>query len=214
MSDKKATIAIVTGAKEGGKTFTAKEIVSMHPRILVVDPHGSEFDLPGRVTVRNAAELGKAIQANKANPTFLIVYSPEFDVGAASETIAGLAFASGRCLVVFDEAHGYMSASKIGPHLGRLVRQARHSEVNVVLCSPRLADISTDVRTQADCLIVCGPLWVARDLDALEENTSTEFRRAAQEPMKRGEYRRIGFDTRAREQFNVTRQELRGLFRQ
>ena len=47
MSDKKATIAIVTGAKEGGKTFTAKEIISMHPRILAVDPHGSEFDLPG-----------------------------------------------------------------------------------------------------------------------------------------------------------------------
>jgi hypothetical protein len=209
-----STIAIVTGPKAGGKTFTAREIVSIHPCFFALDVHGgSEFGLDGAVRVRNTAQLKKALLANATRPSWLIVYAPDFDVKDASEVVADVAYGVGRCLAVFDEAHAYMTASRLGERMGRLVLQARHETVNVVVCSPRLADISTDVRTQADIWVVCGSLWTKPDLDALEEHTSTEFRRAAQEPLEEGQHRRLGFDTRTRKPFDVTREELRRLFR-
>lgn len=106
---KQSTIAILTGSKGSGKTFTQREIISLHPRIYALEPHGGEFKLSGAV--------------------------------------------------------------------------------------------------------VCGPCWTARDLDVVEENTSAEFRRACQEPMQHGQYRRLAFDTRTREQIEVSKDKLRELFR-
>jgi hypothetical protein len=100
----------------------------------------------------------------------------------------------------------------MGPEMGRLVRQSRHRNCNVVFASPRLADLNANARTQADLWIVCGPIWTQRDLEVIEENTSTEFRRACQEPLAHGEFRRLAFDTRIREQITLDKAKLRKLF--
>lgn len=209
---KKSTICILTGPKGSGKTHTAREIISLHPRILAVDPHGSEFSLPGAIAVSDDDELLTALKANWKAPAWLISYTPAFDIEAASESIALRAFERGNCLAVFDECGTYMRAGKMGQQMQRLIMQSRHRSVNVVLASPRLADISTDARTQTDAWITCGALWTARDLDTLEEHTSADFRRAVQEPLESGAHRHLGFDTRAREAFEVTRANLRRLF--
>jgi hypothetical protein len=213
MAGNQTTTSIVTGPKGGGKTFTAREIISLHPRILALDPHGGEFALPGALAVRSREQLFEAMKANWKRPCWLIVMTPDFDVEDASEAVAFRAFERVGCLAVFDEAHAYMSAGQLGDEMGRLTMQARHRRVNLCFCSPRLADLATDVRTQTDAWIVCGNLWTKADLDAVEEHTSTEFRRACQEPVAPGEYRRLGFDTRTRQQFDVTRPVLRDLFR-
>lgn len=83
----------------------------------------------------------------------------------------------------------------------------------IVLASPRLGDLNANARTQADLWIVCGPIWTVRDLDVIEENTSTQFRRACQEPMEHGQFRQLAFDTRRREQVEVSKEKLRELFR-
>ncbi len=211
-----ATIAIVTGAKEGGKTHTARTILRMHPRILAVE-WKRELAVNGAVITRSAEEFRLAIKANAARGCWLILHAPAFDVEAGSELVARAAYEIGGCLAIFEEAHAYMSASSLGPWMGRLIREARHTGggigSNVVICSPRLADIATDARTQTDAWIVCGTLWTSRDLDTLEADTSTEFRREAQEPLRDGEHRQIGFDTRMRRRFDVTPEELRRLFR-
>ncbi len=209
---KKSTICILTGPKGAGKTFTARDIISLHPRVLAVDPHGSEFSLPGAVAVSDDDEMLAALRANWKRPSWLITYTPEFDVEAASESVAWRAFERGNCLAVFDECGTYMHATKMGRQMQRLIMQSRHRSVNVVLASPRLADIATDARTQADAWIVCGAMWTARDLETLEEHTSPEFRRAVQEALKLGEHRRLGFDTRTRQSFEVTHANLRRLF--
>jgi hypothetical protein len=210
---KQSTIAILTGAKGSGKTFTQKEIISLHPRIYAVETHGGEFGLPGAVEVYDAEEFEDAVRVNWSKPSFLIIFVPDYDVEAASEEVARLAYDRGNALAVFDEAADYMTASSMGGEMGKLIRQSRHRNVNVVLASPRLADLNANARTQADLWIVCGPIWTVRDLDVIEQNTSTEFRRACQEPMAHGQYRRLAFDTRTREQVEVTKEKLRELFR-
>jgi hypothetical protein len=211
-----STIAIVTGPKEGGKTHTAREIVSMHPRSFAIEWRG-QLALDGAVTARGYEEMRLALKANSRGKHWLIIHAPSFDVEAGSELVARCVYEIGDCLAVFDEAHAYMSASSLGPWMGRLIREARHAGngagANITICSPRLADISTDARTQADVWIVCGSLWTVRDLDTMEQHTSVEFRRETQEPLRDGEHRQIGFDTRTRKRFEVTREELRRLFR-
>lgn len=210
---KQSTIAILTGAKGGGKTHTAREIISIHPRVYALEPHGGEFNLRGRVSVHDTEEFFDAASANWKRPSFLIVLTPDYDIENASEEVARLAYDRGNVLAIFDEAADYMAANSIGDEMGKLVRQSRHRNVNVVFASPRLADLNANARTQADLWIICGVVWTARDLDVIEENTSTEFRRACQEPMQRGEFRRLAFDTRTREQVEVSKEKLRELFR-
>jgi len=210
---KQSTIAICTGGKGGGKTFTAREIISIHPRTFALEPHGSEFNLPGRVAARDADGFFEAVKANWHRPFFLVVYTPEYNVEQASEDLACRAFEHRGCLAIFDEASDYMAANSMGAEMGRLIRQSRHRSVNVVLAPPRLADLNANARTQADLWIVCGPIWTARDLEVIEENTSTEFRRACQEPMQHGDFRRLAFDTRTREMVEPTKEKLRELFR-
>lgn len=209
---KQSTIAILTGAKGGGKTHTSREIIALHPRIYALEPHGGEFKLHGAVEVDGVEEFFEAARANWRAPSFLIVCVPDYEVQAASEEVARLAYDRGNVLAVFDEAADYMTASSMGDEMGKLVRQSRHRNVNIVFASPRLADLNANARTQADLWIVCGPVWTQRDLDVIEENTSTEFRRACQEPMNHGEYRRLAFDTRTREQVEVSKENLRELF--
>ncbi|MGB7766748.1 MAG: hypothetical protein WBL33_17135, partial [Candidatus Acidiferrales bacterium] len=145
--------------------------------------------------------------------SFLIILRPDYEIEAASEEVARLAYSHGNVLAIFDEAANYMTANRMGDEMGRLIRQSRHRNVNIVLASPRLADLNTNARTQADLWIVCGPIWTLRDLDVIEENTSAEFRRACQEPMQHGEFRRLAFDTRTREQVELRKDKLRELFR-
>lgn len=209
---KQSTIAILTGAKGGGKTHTAREIVSLHPRVLALEPHGGELNFRGCVSVSDEDEFYDAVEANWVRPAFLIVFTPDYGVEAASEEVARQSYDRGYVLAIFDEASDYMGANRMGEEMGKLVRQSRHRSVNVVFSSPRLADLNVNVRTQADIWIVCGSIWTARDLDVIEENTSTEFRRACQEPMQRGEFRRLAFDTRTREQVEPTKERLRALF--
>ena len=208
-----STISVITGAKCAGKTHTAREILLMHPRGPALDVHGKEFWTTGAVWVADGVALKEALRVNRARDSWLITFTPDFDVAGASELLAWHAFQTGNCLAVFDEAHGYMTASGMGEQMGRLIRQARHRSVNLVLASPRLVDLSTGARFQADAWIVCGSLWTARDLETLEQHTSVEFRRQAQEPIERGEYRRLGFDTVTRQEFPVDRENLRKLFR-
>jgi hypothetical protein len=85
---KKSTICILTGPKGSGKTYTAREIISLHPRILAVDPHGSEFSLPGVIAVSDSDELLAASRANWKRPSWLIAYTLQFDIEAASESVA------------------------------------------------------------------------------------------------------------------------------
>jgi hypothetical protein len=209
---KQSTICILTGPKGSGKTYTAREIISLHPRILALDPHGSEFSLPGAVAVSDDDELLVALKANWKTTSWLLTYTPAFDIEMASESIASRAFERRNCLAVFDECGTYMHAGRIGRQMQRLIMQSRHRSVNVVLASPRLADVATDVRTQADAWVICGALWTARDVDTLEEHTSTEFRRTAQEPLQLGEHRQLGFDTQTRQPFEITRANLQRLF--
>lgn len=210
---KQSTIAILTGAKGGGKTHTAREIISIHPRVFALEPHGGEFKIRGCVSVHDTKKFREAAAANWNRDSFLVILTPDYDMQGASEEVAGLTFRRGSVLAIFDEAADYMAANSMGDEMGRLIRQSRHRNVNVVLASPRLADLNTNARTQADLWIVCGPIWTARDLDVIEENTSAEFRRDCQEPMKRGEFRRLGFDTRTRERVEPTKEKLRELFR-
>lgn len=210
---KQSTIAILTGAKGGGKTYTAREIISLHPRVYALEPHGGEFNLRGRVSVRDTGAFFEAVEVNWRRPSFLIVLTPDYDIENASEEVARLAYDRGNVLAIFDEAADYMSAGQMGDEMGKLIRQSRHRNVNVVFASPRLADLNANARTQADLWIICGSIWTARDLDVIEENTSTEFRRACQEPMAHGEFRRLAFDTRTREQVEVSKEKLRELFR-
>lgn len=210
---KQSTIAILTGGKGGGKTFTQREIISIHPRIYALEPHGGEFNLRGGVETADADAFEEAAEQNWTRSAFLVICVPDYDVRGASERVAALAYERGNVLAVFDEAADYMTASSMGDEMGKLVRQSRHRNVNVVFASPRLADLNANARTQADLWIVCGPIWTQRDLDVIEENTSTEFRRACQEPMNHGEYRRLAFDTRTREQVEVSKEKLRELFR-
>lgn len=210
---KQSTIAILTGAKGGGKTHTQREIILLHPRVYALEPHGGEFKLRGAVEVYDTEKFFEAAKTNWRRPSFLIVCVPDYEVWAASEEVARLAYDRGNVLAVFDEAADYMTASSMGDEMGKLVRQSRHHNVNIVFASPRLADLNANVRTQADLWIVCGPIWTVRDLDVIEENTSVEFRRACQEPMQHGEFRRLAFDTRTREQVEVSKEKLRELFR-
>lgn len=210
---KQSTIAILTGAKGGGKTHTTREIISIHPRIFALEPHGGEFKLSGAVETYDAEEFLDAAKVNWRRPSFLIICTPDYDIEKASEEVARLAYRRGSVLAVFDEAGDYMSATRMGDEMGRLIRQSRHRNVNVVLASPRLADLNANARTQADLWIVCGPIWTVRDLDVIEENTSVEFRRACQEPMQHGQFRRLAFDTRTREQVELSKEKLRQLFR-
>src|SRR5487761_202715 len=210
---KQSTIAILTGAKGGGKTHTAREIISLHPRVLALEPHGGEFNLGGRVSVRDEDDFLEAVKANWGRPAFLIIFTPDYGIEAASEEVARLAYSRGNVLAIFDEAADYMAANSMGDEMGRLIRQSRHRNVNVVFASPRLADLNANARTQADLWIVCGSIWTARDLEVIEENTSTEFRRACQEPMAHSEFRRLAFDTRTREQVEPNKEKLRELFR-
>ena len=209
---KQSTIAILTGAKGGGKTHTAREIIALHPRVFALEPHGGEFDLRGRVSVRDTEAFFEAVEANWKGHSFLIIYTPDYGIEAASEEVARQAYDRGDALAIFDEAADYMSAGQMGDEMGKLIRQSRHRNVNVVLASPRLADLNANARTQADLWIVCGSIWTARDLDVIEENTSIAFRRACQEPMAHGEFRRLAFDTRTREMVEPTKDKLRELF--
>lgn len=209
---KQSTIAILTGAKGSGKTHTQREIISLHPRIFALEPHGGEFKLRGAVETSDAEEFFEAANENWHRPSFLIVCVPDYDVQAASEEVARLAYNRGNVLAVFDEAADYMTASSMGDEMGKLIRQSRHRNANIVLASPRLADLNSNARTQADLWIVCGPVWTVRDLDVIEENTLPEFRRACQEPMQHGEFRRLAFDTRTREQIELSKEKLRELF--
>ncbi|MGB6482890.1 MAG: hypothetical protein WBE86_05320 [Candidatus Acidiferrales bacterium] len=209
---KQSTICILTGAKGGGKTHTAREIISIHPRVFAMEPHGGEFRLPGAVQVYDAEELREAANANWRRSSFLVVCVPNYDVQEASEEVARLSFDYGNLLAVFDEAADYMTASSMGSEMGRLARQSRHRNCNVVFASPRLADLNANARTQADLWICCGPIWTRRDLEVIEENTSTEFRRSCQEPLSHGEFRRLAFDTRTREQITLDKAKLRELF--
>ncbi|MGC1105478.1 MAG: hypothetical protein WA876_02990 [Candidatus Acidiferrales bacterium] len=210
---KHSTIAILTGSKGAGKTFTQREIISLHPRIYALEPHGGEFKLRGAVETGDADAFEEAAEKNWARSAFLVICVPDYDVSEASERVAALAYERGNVLTVFDEAADYMTASRMGEEMGKLIRQSRHRNVNIVLASPRLADLNSNARTQADLWIVCGPIWTVRDLDVIEENTSTEFRRSCQESMNHGEYRRLAFDTRMREQIEVSKEKLRELFR-
>lgn len=210
---KHSTIAILTGSKGSGKTHTQREIILLHSRILALEPHGGEFKLRGAVETSDAGEFFEAVKQNWRRPSFLIVCVPDYDVQAASEEVARLAYDRGNVLAIFDEAADYMTASSMGDEMGKLIRQSRHRNANIVLASPRLADLNSNARTQADLWIVCGPVWTVRDLDVIEENTSAEFRRACQEPMQHGEFRRLAFDTRTREQVEVSKEKLRELFR-
>jgi len=210
---KQSTIAILTGAKGGGKTHTAREIISLHPRVYALEPHGGEFNLPGRVTVRDADAFFEAVKANWRRPAFLIIFTPDYGIEDASEEVARQAYDRGGVLAIFDEAADYMAANSMGDEMGKLIRQSRHRNVNVVFASPRLADLNANVRTQADIWVIVGSIWTARDLDVIEENTSSEFRRACQEPMQHGEFRRLAFDTRTRQQVEPTKEKLRELFR-
>ena len=208
-----STIAILTGSKGSGKTFTQREIISLHPRIYALEPHGGEFKLSGAVEVCDTEEFFEAAKVNWRTPSFLIVCVPDYDIQATSEEVARLAYSRGNVLAVFDEAADYMTASSMGNEMSRLIRQSRHRNVNLVFASPRLADLNANLRNQADLWVICGPCWTARDLDVIEENTSAEFRRACQEPMQHGQYRRLAFDTRTREQVEVSKDKLRELFR-
>jgi|SRR6267378_3129412 len=168
----------------------------------------------------HCAQRGRDAYGDRANAkrdSWLIIHAPPFDVKAGAELVAHCVYEFGGCLAVFDEAHAYMSASSLGPWMGRLIREARHAGngagANIVICSPRLNDIATDARTQADLWIVCGSLWTMRDLQTLEAHTSPDFRRKAEKPLANDRHRQIGFDTRTRKQFDVTRSELRELFR-
>jgi hypothetical protein len=210
---KHSTIAILTGSKGSGKTHTQREIISLHPRIFALEPHGGEFGLRGAVETSDAEEFFEAAKENWRCPSFLIVCVPDYDVQAASEEVARLAYNRGNVLAVFDEAADYMTALSMGDEMGKLIRQSRHRNVNIVLASPRLADLNSNARTQADLWIVCGPVWTARDLDVIEENTSAEFRRGCQEPMQHGQFRRLAFDTRTREKVEVSKENLQKLFR-
>lgn len=210
---KQSTIAILTGSKGSGKTFTQREIISLHPRIYALEPHGGEFKLSGAVEVCDTEEFFEAAKVNWRTPSFLIVCVPDYDIQATSEEVARLAYSRGNVLAVFDEAADYMTASSMGNEMSRLIRQSRHRNVNLVFASPRLADLNANLRNQADLWVICGPCWTARDLDVIEENTSAEFRRACQEPMQHGQYRRLAFDTRTREQVEVSKDKLRELFR-
>lgn len=210
---KQSTIAILTGSKGGGKTFTQREIISIHPRIFAIEPHGGEFNFRGAVEVYDTDEFSDAVEANRNRLTFLIIFTPDYSIVEASEEVARQAFECGSVLAIFDEASDYMTASTMGEEMGRLIRQSRHANVNIVLASPRLSDLNANARTQADLWIVCGPVWTQRDLEVIEENTDADFRRACQEPMQHGEYRRLAFDTRTRERVEVSKEKLRELFR-
>lgn len=210
---KQSTIAILTGAKGSGKTHTMREIISIHPRIFAVEPHGGEFKLSGSVEAHDSEKAFEAAKVNWRRPSFLIVCTPDYDIEETSEEVARLAYRRGHVLAVFDEAADYMSATRMGDEMGKLVRQSRHRNVNLVFASPRLADLNANLRSQADLWIVCGPVWTQRDLDVIEENTSMEFRRACQEPMQHGEFRRLAFDTRTRQEIQVSGEKLRELFR-
>jgi hypothetical protein len=210
---KQSTIAILTGAKGGGKTYSAQEIIALHPRIYALEPHGGEFKLRGAVETRDTEDFFEAVKANWRSRSFLIILRPDYEIEAASEEVARLAYDRGNVLAIFDEAANYMTAGTMGDEMGKLIRQSRHRNVNIVLASPRLADLNANVRTQADLWIVCGPIWTLRDLDVIEENTSAEFRRACQEPMQHGEFRRLAFDTRTRERVELSKERLHELFR-
>jgi hypothetical protein len=87
---KHSTIAILTGSKGSGKTYTQREIISLHPRIYALEPHGGEFNLRGAIEVRDTEELFDAAKTNWRRPAFLIVCVPDYDVQAASEEVARL----------------------------------------------------------------------------------------------------------------------------
>lgn len=210
---KHSTIAILTGSKGSGKTFTEREVISLHPRIYALEPHGGQFNFRGAVEVSDAEDFSQAAIENWQRSSFLVIITPDYNIEEDSEEVAATAYDRGNVLAVFDEAADYMTASSMGEEMGKLVRQSRHRNVNVVFASPRLSDLNANLRTQADLWIVCGPVWTVRDLDVIEENTSTEFRRACQEPMQHGAFRRLAFDTRTREQVEVNKEKLRELFR-
>lgn len=178
----KNVVGLITGRRGSGKTSVAQEIVSYERRALVFDPAGDGFGELMPVT-RDLDEVHEFLNAVPyERESWALCYTPEYDVGGDAEEFCEVGYDAahdaGGATLVIDEA--YLLFASVGhtpPELGRCLRLGRHVGLNIVLVSPRIAEISRTASFQADWVLCVGAVSEPSDLMALEARTSPDFRR-------------------------------------
>jgi hypothetical protein len=176
-------VGLISGRRGSGKSSTAKAIARYEPRLYVFDPNGEYGDLFNSAMVSNEESFMDFADAVDELNSFAMRWVPAYDPVGDSESFCRLAFEVTKdrgdgATILIDEAHLlFTSAAYTSPELGRVLRLGRHAALNVLLVTPRIAEISRCATFQADWIMVCGAISEPNDLRGLEDRTSADFRR-------------------------------------
>jgi len=177
---------LITGRRGSGKSSTAKRIATHEERLFVFDPNDEYGDLVSTRVSGEGEFLEFLEEVPRDRSRYAVRWVPEFDPSGDAEIFfqhvygATKHYGEGATLLI-DEAHLlFASAGFTPPHLGRCLRLGRHAGLNVVLVTPRIAEISRSASFQADWILCAGAVSEPADLAGLELRASPEFRRTVE----------------------------------
>lgn len=142
------TVISILGHKGSGKTTLARELMRGRSRVLVFDTLG-EYD-----TQRIFYSFDEALRAmERSIPKARFQWGVRLADMADYVDLFELAFELPGTLLVFEETSLFCSPSYLPPSLSKLVRYARHREIDLVFVSRRASEVNRDLTAQSDFIV-------------------------------------------------------------
>ncbi|HTF08182.1 MAG TPA: hypothetical protein VK659_08425 [Asanoa sp.] len=154
-------VIVCLGKKRSGKSKMGLLFFDSYPYDRVVidingtdGPHKDVIELTGTVDDLPSKWPEELRQDDKR---MTLRYHP--DTGSETfledvDAVLGMAYRTGRVIVIVHEAGIIAKANKTPPHLRRMLQSNRHRQITLILCAPRAVTMDPLVVAQADVVYV------------------------------------------------------------
>lgn len=140
---------LIAGMTGSGKSALTEKLIKNEKRVIIYDSK-NEYGEPEENQSIHVSALGA-------------FYFRTQDFGYACD----LAYRAGNCVLVLDDAGEYM-AKPLLESFEKVIREGRHSKVNIIVTTQRIPDLAPVARGQVD-VIVSFLTTLPLDLRGLEE---------------------------------------------
>lgn len=163
LDPRKAVQVALVGKRGSGKTELLYRLFDTYPYDrLAIDPNGDlkmpegTVDLEPPIPARWPGQAFEQLHGERRKQQTLY-FRPDFHEDGYREDMdraIGMAYAHGRCAVLFDEVHEGAPANRTPPHMRRALRQGRHRELTELFATPRPLTVDPLVIANADVVYV------------------------------------------------------------